>query len=503
MLHLSRLRRAPLRRAALSLCALAAVAGVAAPAAQAAPGDPDLRVSAPSSPATDWFGYFDDHSTVGDDHNGWVTASGDPKWSPGTEPFAIRFQSSVLSAGAGLRICGYRVTAPGNVAQQWASAFQVPSAQACPAGAPSSGQIGWLRYVVANHLEQNRWQLYDFERFALVNAAGVPATAPMPAAIGGPGAANDPLRHSVFYPGCPDRYFTGNQLHCWQPPGQVPARTGVTGTNSDPALTYQGGVFWDTRWGSCIAAAGETNPGNACGKGTPNATTLVMDIAPGETKGIEVSSAAEPAEQLIALDEARDVPVLAANPGRYYVVSWVNPYGAIRESNATNNIACTAVDIAPINPAANDGRSIQVTRSASQPATCPWQQAPAPAVTALAAPKGTTVVKAKSDRVLPRMRSAAARKYAKSAIRKALKFKKTPKGLKLTCKVTSASRSTCSVGWRSGRTSYKGSVKLSYSLSKGKGRWRYSVDMTKKRPGHKTVKIKKKTTTGGSIKLSA
>jgi hypothetical protein len=504
MFYLSRLGRAPLRRVALSLCALAAVVGVAAPAAQAAPGDPDLRVSAPSSTATDWFDYFDDHSTVGDNHNGWVYAdgSGDPKWTAGTEPFAIRFQSSVQAAGAGLRVCGYKATADGNIAQQWMRAYQVPSSAPCPASAPASGQMGWLRYVVANHHQQDRWQLMDFERFALVNAAGVPATAPLPAAVGGP-AANDPLQYSVYDASCSDDlFFSGNQYHCWNPAGVVPNRGNVVGTNSHPALNGQGGVFWDTRWGSCITATGEANPGPACGKGVPTATTRQMDIAAGETKGIEVNSLAEPSEQLLALDAVRDVPVLRDNPGRYYVVSWVNPYGAIAESDTTNDIACTAVDIAAINPAANAGKEISVTRSASQPATCPWQQGAPTSVAAVTAPKGITVVKTKSDRALPRMKTAKAKTYAKSAIRKALKLKRTPKGLKLSCKVTSAARSTCAASWKNGRTAYKGTVKLSYSLNKSKGRWRYSVDMTKKRPGHKTVKIKKATTTGGSIKLA-
>jgi hypothetical protein len=521
MYDLSRLRRAPLRRAATSLCAIAAVAGVAsvaAPAALAAPGDPDLRVSAPASSETDWFGYFDDHSVVGDGHNGWASGAGDPKWSPGTEPFAIRFQSSVQSVGAGLRVCGYRVTPDGaGSAEQWMSAFQVPSGQACPATAPASGRVGWLRYVIANHFHQNRWQLLDFERFALVRANGVPVTAPLPAAVTGPGDPNDPMEHATDDPSCDESLFFATvpdsnpayaQLHCWTPVGTIPTNPALPATGTDPAFNGQGGVFWDDRWGSCITASTDGALAEACGKGQPNATTRRMDIAAGQTKGIEVSSLAEPTEQIIALDEQRDVPTLVANPGRYYIVSWVNPYGALGESTTANNIACTAVDVAAVDPAVNDGKSLRVTRSASQPATCPWQGSGAPASPVVAPAtvvKGTTVVQTRSDmktsgKALPRMRSTAAKTYARSAIRKALKFKATPTGLKSSCKVTSTTRSTCAVSWRSGRTSYKGTVGLSFALSGSQGRWRYSVDLTKKRGGHATA-IRRSATTGGSVAL--
>jgi hypothetical protein len=524
MSPLSRRRRAPLRRAVTSLCALAAVACVSAPIAQAAPGDPDLRVSAPSSSTADWFGYFDDHSTVGDNHNGWAHGAGDPKWSSGTEPFAIRFQSAVQAAGAGLRVCGYEQTTDTNVANQWMRAYQVPSGQACPGTAPASGQVGWLRYVVANHFHQNRWQLLDFERFALVSAGGVPVTPPMPAAVTGPGAANDPLKHSVYDPSCDESLFFAlvpgsnpayEQLHCWTPAGTIPALPALPATNSDPAFNGQGGVFWDDRWGSCISAVTDGLPADACGKGLQNATTRQMDIGAGQTKGIEVTSLSEPSEQIIALDELRDVPVLASNPGRYYIVSWVNPYGSLRESDTTNNIACTAVDIASVDPAVNDGKALRVTRSANQPTTCPWQ-APAggqppvqvptvptqPAVTQTGSETKTLVTPKPGGNAkkLPTMRATAGLGYAKTAVRKALKYKATPKGMTTACKVTSATSSACTVSWKSGRTSYKGSVALSYALKGSQGSWRYAVDVTKKRDG-KASKIKRSTTTGGSVAL--
>jgi hypothetical protein len=523
MSHLSRRRRAPLRRAVTSLCALTAVAAVVAPAAHAAPGDPDLRVSAPSSSEANWFGYFDDHSTVGDNHNGWEHGAGDPKWSPGTEPFAIRFQSAVQSAGAGLRVCGYKQDTDTNVANQWMRAYQVPSGQACPGTAPASAQVGWLRYVVSNHHGQNRWQLLDFERFALVSAGGVPVTAPLPAAVTGPGAANDPMKHAVYDPSCDESVFfaltpapdPSPQLHCWTPAGSIPALPALPATNSDPALNGQGGVFWDDRWGSCISAVSDGLSADACGKGQSAATTRQMDIGAGQTKGIEVSSLAEPSEQMIALDDVRDVQALAMNPGRYYIVSWVNPYGALRESDTTNDIACTAVDVAAIDPAQNGGLSLRVSRAANQPATCPWQQvaggqppvqqpAPGPSQQNMTQKVGEAPFVPQSPppaaKKLPVMRATTSLGYAKTAVRRALGSKSTPKGMTTACKVTSATRSTCTVSWRSGRSSYKGSVALSYVMAGSQGSWRYSVDLTKKRDG-RSSKIKRPTTTGGSVAL--
>ena len=130
-------RRAPsLIVAALALVVLALTASTASAT--------DLVPGAPQNPTG---GFFDDHSISGDNHAGW---------GPNDEPLAVRFTASVGNIGAAIAFCGTPAAAG------WMAATQ----GACGAGGP---QFGWFRYVSANHFGHNRWQLLDFQRFALVN----------------------------------------------------------------------------------------------------------------------------------------------------------------------------------------------------------------------------------------------------------------------------------------------------------------------------------------------
>lgn len=132
-------RRAPgLIGAALALVVLAlAVTASTASATDLVPG-------APANPTA---GFFDDHSISGDNHAGW---------GPTEEPLAVRFTAAVGNVGPAIAFCGTPAAAG------WMAATQ----GACGAGGP---QFGWFRYVTANHFGHNRWQLMDFQRFALVN----------------------------------------------------------------------------------------------------------------------------------------------------------------------------------------------------------------------------------------------------------------------------------------------------------------------------------------------
>jgi hypothetical protein len=281
--------------------------------------------------------------------------------------------------------------------------------------------------------------------------------------------------------------------------GQIPDRTPApAGSGSQPVANGQGGVFWDTRWGSCIYTSGDSE---ACGKWNPNAAGLEMTVANGQTRALEDNFAGEPTEQVIALDAARDIPAITT--GRYYLVSWINPYGNLRESNTANNIACTAVDIERLTPTEAAPEPLRVTEVAGAPATCPWQQAPAPNVTPVTTTRTTTPVvhtvhEQNLARSLPEMRSTAARTLVKTALRKALG--RTPHGLRSSCRVTSDTRSTCTVRWSRSGASYRGSVKLWYTRTASAGRWRYSVDVTKRFHG-RTSKIRRSDQSGGSVRL--
>jgi hypothetical protein len=485
-----------LRAAALSLAAAGLLAGSAASVADAAPGDPDLSVSSPTNVQ---FGYFDDHSVVGDAHPHWDVGAGDPKWTNLTEPFLLTFTTNVTSAGADLSICGTKVPTDANVGNQWMRVYQAAPGTACGTSSPA---VGWSKYVVSNHLQQNRWQVMDFERFALVPAGGVPSRPLMPAAVTGPGAANDPLRSQAFYPGCPTLFTqplpgtTSPQLHCWDPPGgaNVAARPGG---GTAPAITAANGAYWDTRWGSCVGPfAGESGPDSGwCGKNQDGLAGFQAGISANTSRPIEQNYYSEPTTQVIAFDAARDIPNITT--GTYYLVAIVNPYGAFRESNNANNISCTAIRITTT-PGRTDGIpfTVQQLPTAQQPAQCPWSSVPNTAAAPSTVPgtrgSGGTV------RRLPSITRARARSWAKSALRKA--FGRRLTRVSYTCKLRSRTTSTCSVRFRKSGAAYRGSVRLRTTRVGVAGVWRYSVDVRRTKGG-KTTRIRRGYRTGGTIRL--
>jgi hypothetical protein len=497
-----------LRTVLLSFAALGTFAAVAVPAAHAAAGDPDLQVAAPTNVQ---FGYFDDHSVVGDRHNGWASGAGDPKWSAGTEPFLLTFSSSVVSAGAPFTLCNFARPTDGNIANAWMQTYQaLPGATCNAAGSPSAPPVGWSRYVVANHHQQDRWQFLDFMRYALVSASSVPARPPLPAAVTGPGDPNDPLRFSVYDPSCTDAIFTSPligsnppspQLHCWQP-ASIPAGPSVPATGTAPVVNGQQGVFWDTRWGSCLGwFVGEdpNQPSNWCGKDSQQNAPLAgasWTLAANERRGTEIDYRAEPSTTAIAFDAVRDIASMGY--GTYYLVSWVNPYGALRESTTANNIACTALSISA--PTTADGSlpfHIAQLPTAQQPASCPWS------ATANVAAAPSTVKPTRPGEAAGKLRKLTAKKarsYAKSALAKA--FGKLPKkGVSVTCRTRSKTASTCSISYRKNSTRYRGTVKIQVRQVGIAGVWRYAVDVRRTRNG-KTTRIHRGYKTGGTIKLA-
>jgi hypothetical protein len=502
-------RRLRARTVLLLFVVFGAVAA-SAPAAHAAAGDPDLQVAAPTNVQ---LSYFDDHSVVGDNHNGWASGAGDPKWSAGTEPFLLTFSSSVLSAGAPLTLCNFARPTNGNTANAWMQTYQaLPGATCNAAGSPSAPPVGWTRYVVANHHQQDRWQFLDFVRYALVPAAGVPAKPPLPAAVTGPGDPNDPLRFSVYDPSCTDPIFTATlpgsnppspQLHCWQPAG-IPARPSVPATGTAPVANGQQGVFWDTRWGSCLGWFSNEDPNqlsNWCGKDTQQNTPLAgasWTLAPNERRGTEIDYPSEPSTTGIAFDALRDVP--GRGYGTYYLVAWVNPYGALHESTTANNIACTALSISAPTPA--DGSlpfHVAQLPTAQQPASCPWS-----ATANVAAPPSTVKPTRPGEAAgkLPKLTSTRAKSYAKRALAKA--FGKLPKkGVSVSCRLARKSKttSTCSISYRKNGTRYRGTVKIQIRQVGIAGVWRYAVDVKRTRNGT-TKRIHHGYKTGGTIKLT-
>jgi hypothetical protein len=153
-----------------ALAAAAATLSLAAPAF-AAPGDAPRITALP--PANIGVGYFDDHSISGDDHLGWGLTG--LAGTSDAESVALRFDAALSVSGVeGLQLCGYPSGTGG-----WMRTFQMLGV-ACPGTPPAGDPAGWSRYVIANHSSTgafDRWHVMDLQRFALV---------PLPASEGGP-----------------------------------------------------------------------------------------------------------------------------------------------------------------------------------------------------------------------------------------------------------------------------------------------------------------------------
>ncbi|MEA2179434.1 MAG: hypothetical protein QOG77_2731, partial [Solirubrobacteraceae bacterium] len=218
-----------------------------------------------------------------------------------------------------------------------------------------------------------------------------------------------------------------------------------------------------------------------------------------QTRGTEINYAAEPTTQAIAFDAVRDVPNITS--GTYYLVSWVNPYGNLRESTTANNITCTALSISVDPPTAADGYlPFHVTQlpTSQQPARCPWSTAANAAV----APSTVKPTRAAGGATgsLARLTSKKARSYARSALAKA--FGKLPKkGVSVSCRTRSRTAATCSIGYRKASTSYRGTVKIQIRRVGVAGVWRYALDVRRTRNG-KTTRIHRGYRTGGRIRIA-
>lgn len=445
-------RRAPgLIGAALALVVLAFTASTASAT--------DLVPGAPQNPTG---GFFDDHSISGDNHAGW---------GPGDEPLAVRFTASVGNVGPAIAFCGTPAAAG------WMAATQ----GACGAGGP---QFGWFRYVSANHFGHNRWQLLDFQRFALVNV--------------NPGGTE---------------------------------------------------VIWDTRWGSCV----NNSPFSDCPT-DPNAPVLnTMGFLPDATK---VTQDGADEDELIAIPNQLGYRL---PEGNWQILHWVNPYGAIAGDPTPNNVTCTPISLtwAPATaPAASPliiaarafgaGETCRIPQpppaitgpadptdplkyAKAYPITCPptatghcWATPPTacspasptartftsgalvPATDPCAAgggggAAGASPVQGLSRRAANlRITTRLSKRYASVALRKALKLKKTPTGVRRSCKVTDRVNAKCSVRWSGGGQSVRGTVWIRFVVGSKANRWTYRVDLSRTKNGH-TSRIRHSFRTGGRL----
>jgi hypothetical protein len=438
-------RRAPVAL----LVALTAIAfGILASSALAN----DLVQGAPTNVAGGW---FDDHSISGDNHAGWRA---------GEEPLAVKFHSTVTNQGAG----DITFATTGVAGAGFLTATQAET------GAP----IGFFRYVIANHFGHNRWQLLDFQRFALVR-------------VGGPEA------------------------------------------------------IWDTRWGTCV-----NNTIYSDCSTDPNATALAgMGFPSGLAKTTQ-DGADE--DEIIAIPNELGYRL---PEGAWQVVAIVNPYGRIAEASRANDVACTGVTLTwnatpgAASPLELTPRTMPASEDCQVPSTMP------PAITGPADPTdplrfakafpacantgnghcwttpptscsaehptartfisgalvpatdpcdptatsgGNSQVTVPSRRATRlRMTRTLARRYAPQAVKKALRLRRTPRGVRSTCRVTSRVGARCTVRWSAGGV--RGRVWLRFVAGRTANRWEYKVDLRRTRGGH-TTRIRRDYRTGGTLR---
>jgi hypothetical protein len=101
----------------------------------------------------------------------------------------------------------------------------------------------------------------------------------------------------------------------------------------------------------------------------------------------------------------------------------------------------------------------------------------------------------------PAARTATRRLTVRSSrtfVRRALRreFGRNLRRLRVSCRVVSSSRSTCTVRWRKAGASYRGRVFLRLRTVRARLRWQYRVDVSKRRAG-RVQHIRRTYRTGG------
>jgi hypothetical protein len=74
--------------------------------------------------------------------------------------------------------------------------------------------------------------------------------------------------------------------------------------------------------------------------------------------------------------------------------------------------------------------------------------------------------------------------------------------LQVSCRLRPASAATCSVSWRKSGARYSGHLYLRNKRIRGRLRWQYRVDVTKRKDGH-TTHVRRDYRTGGLVAESA
>ncbi len=432
-----------------------------------------------------------------------------------------------MSGAGGLEVCGY---ASGTVG--WMRAYQaapgvLTAGGSCPATEPAGGQFGWFRYVYGRHSPTdafNRWHLMDLERFALV---------PLPASAGGPPDGT---------PTVWDNHW-GTCLGLGGAPGGVscPANRSAAGIDVGVAAgaTQTTGIYYDTSGiidEQVIPIPVGMHPinGGPLQDGLYQIVDLTNPYGLLQEAGGAIGSVSCTTVNFSIGTSGADfglvhVPVVDAAPTNCYLPTSLDPMlpgpggfdpmagaDAILDCTFTGS-HCWPGDTAPHSgpfPAAHtlatgnpsyipsttvaNGSAIPEAISATgRRAITPGRTtAPAPAP-----PPASTLPGKPTPQPAPTTPAQSrAIDVAKSRTRTALRhaFGKGLSRLRVSCRLRSHGASTCTVSWRKHGWSYSGHVYLRLKTLKGRERWQYRVDVTR-RKGHHHKRIKRAYRTGGTL----
>jgi hypothetical protein len=421
----------------------------------------------PAPPANPHGGFFDDHSISGDNHAGWAATD---------EPLAVRFTASVANVGPAIAFCGTPAAAG------WMAATQ----GACGSGGP---QFGWFRYVTANHFGHNRWQLLDFQRFALVNVNP-----------GGSEVIWDTRWGSCVnnsqYSDCP----TDPNAPALNTMGFLADSTKVTQDGADEdeiiAIPNQLGyrlpegnwqiLHWVNPYG---AIAGDSTANNV----TCTPVTLTWDPSPSPSASpLIITPRAFGAGETCRVPTppaAITGPADPADPLRY-----AKAFPITCQPTATGHCWTTP----PTRCSAASPTARTFISGSLVPATDPC--APGSGGGGGVGGSGTSPVQGLSSRSARlRISVRLSKRYASVALRKALHLKRTPRGVRSSCKVTSRVASRCRITYRTKSRRVTGHIWIRFVAGSKANRWTYKVDLRSQRSGHRATKIKRGYRTGGRL----
>jgi hypothetical protein len=470
----------------LLLSALLAVVAFSAMSAAAQAAPPRLGGSLTVVPneldgASPYQWYFDDHSIAGDDHMAWTDGVHPTQSQP--ESRAIRFGAAIGNAGPGaLALCGYRD------AGGWMRAYQVDGG--CPQPAPTSGQVGWFRYIYGYHGGTwNRWHMMDLERFALVPF---------------PGQAGLPTVWDNHWGTCGDQA-------CEPAAGAQSTSYGIPATGvSNTQLADQATQLPDT---TLIPIRPGTIPQGTWSYQVVSLTNpygLISEAAgPGSVRCVNVTVRVGPYGDI-------ETTLIHPSPGTCYVPNTLDP--AASPSNdpmagaGTQPLCGPLLDgshcwaeppvsgdhplartIATGNPSVIP--STEVAQGAAIPAHIIGSGRPpglAPAVISTTPAATPAPVNSAQSAIAARRRLAVTR--TRSALRKV--FGRGLTRVRATCRLRTRTASTCTVSFRKRGARYSGKVYLRAKTVHRRLRWQYRVDVTRRKSG-KTTHIRRGYRTGG------